>query len=183
MACLPFRGRTARLYLRLYAPRRGLEAVLSACLGGRVPLPSFVAPAPSSARSLRSPCLGRSCPTLRSGHILDPQPRPAVACRNCGSIITSGHIIRRPCRAIGIMCNSRRNCVTLLSWSHRSSPLNSRHPCHRYPLPLPLSLPKAQHRRHPPPCHRVAKAPPRREAWGLGGDLLQVPARRCAPTC
>ena len=96
MACLPFRGRTARLYLRLYAPRRGLEAVLSACLGGRVPLPSFVAPVPSSARSLRSPCLGRSWPTLRFGHILDPQPRPAVACRNCGSIITSGHIIRRP---------------------------------------------------------------------------------------
>ena len=64
------------------------------------------------------------------------------------------------------MCNSRRNCATLLSWSHQNSPLNSRHPCNRCP-PL-LSLPKAQHRRHPPPCHRVAKAPRagRRGGWG-----------------
>lgn len=43
MVCLLFLGRTSPLYLLLYAPRRGLEAVFFASVGGRVPLPSFVA--------------------------------------------------------------------------------------------------------------------------------------------
>lgn len=76
MVCLLFLGRTSPLYLLLYAPRRGLEAVFFASVGGRVPLPSFVAL--SLPRLVRFAHLASYALGLRfaSAIFLTPNPAP-----------------------------------------------------------------------------------------------------------
>ena len=76
MVCLLFLGRTSPLYLLLYAPRRGLEAVFFASVGGRVPLPSFVAL--SLPRLVRFAHLASGALVLRfaSAIFLTPNPAP-----------------------------------------------------------------------------------------------------------